>query len=122
FVEEVEDHDYALLMLVPPQQQLQEALPREVIFIIDTSGSMGGTSIAQAKASLQLALSRLKPQDRFNVIEFNSTHYSLFNQPQAAEAYELQQAKRFVAQLQARGGTEMAGALSAALDQPAAPG
>lgn len=122
FVEEVEDHDYALLMLVPPQQQLQEALPREVIFIIDTSGSMGGTSIAQAKASLQLALSRLKPQDRFNVIEFNSTHYSLFNQPQAAEAYELQQAKRFVAQLQARGGTEMAGALSAALNQPVAPG
>lgn len=119
FVEEIEGQDYALLMVLPPQQQLQETLPREVIYVIDTSGSMGGTSIVQAKASLQMALSRLKPQDRFNVIEFNSDYYALFNQPQAAESYELQQAKRFVQQLQARGGTEMAGALKAALKQPA---
>lgn len=122
FVEDVDGQDYALLMVLPPQQQLQEILPREVIFIIDTSGSMGGASIAQAKASLQMALSRLKPQDRFNVIEFNSNHYALFDQPQAAAGYELQQAQRFVAQLQARGGTEMAPALSAALQQPAAEG
>jgi Ca-activated chloride channel family protein len=122
FVEEVDGQDYALLMVLPPQQQLQTALPREVIFVIDTSGSMSGTSIVQAKASLQLALSRLKSQDRFNVIEFNSSHYALFNEPQAAASYELQQAQRFVEQLQARGGTEMAGALTAALQQQAPAG
>lgn len=119
FVEEVDGQDYALLMVLPPQQPIHAALPREVIFVIDSSGSMSGTSIVQAKASLQLALSRLKSQDRFNVIEFNSSHYALFNEPQAAESYELQQAQRFVQQLQARGGTEMAGALTAALHQQA---
>lgn len=122
FMETVAGQDYALLMVLPPQQLLQQALPREVIFIIDTSGSMGGTSIVQAKASLQMALARLKTQDRFNVIEFNSKHYPLFQHPQSAARYELQQARTFVAQLQARGGTEMAPALLAALQQPAPEG
>ena len=77
--------DYALLMLLPPQiEDPKLRLPREAVFIIDTSGSMQGNSIVQAKQSLQLALQRLQPHDRFNVIEFNSTHTMLFNQAQTA--------------------------------------
>ena len=49
-------------------------MPREAIFVIDNSGSMGGTSIVQAKASLLYALDRLKPADRFNVIRFDQHH------------------------------------------------
>ena len=52
---------------------MQKPLPREVIFVIDNSGSMGGTSITQAKASLIYALGRLQPTDRFNVIRFDHT-------------------------------------------------
>lgn len=122
FIEEVSGDDYALLMVVPPQQQTLERMPREVIFIIDTSGSMGGTSIQQAKSSLQLALSRLQPQDRFNVIEFNSYHRKLFAQAQSADLTNLQQAQRFVTALNASGGTEMAAPLRDALQSAAAEG
>lgn len=123
FTERVDGEDYALLMVLPPQQEPSgTTLPREVIFIIDTSGSMGGVSIEQAKASLQLALSRLTDQDRFNVIEFNSFHQALFHQPVQAEAKALQQARSFVERLNADGGTEMAPALEEALHYPAAEG
>lgn len=122
FVEEVAGDDYALLMVVPPQQSLSQRLPREVIFIIDTSGSMGGTSIQQAKTSLQVALSRLDAQDRFNVIEFNSFHRKLFDQARAADPASLQHAQQFVAALNASGGTEMAAPLRDALQAPAAEG
>lgn len=122
FTEEINGEDYGLLMVLPPQQALQQRLPREVIFIIDTSGSMGGTSIVQARQSLLMALGRLQSNDRFNVIEFNSGHYPLFDQVQYAGGRELQAARRFVEGLQARGGTEMAGALQAAMADPAPEG
>jgi Ca-activated chloride channel family protein len=120
--------DYAMLMLLPPYVENQETqanqrkqigqLPRQVTFIIDTSGSMQGTSIVQAKQSLQLALGRLQAHDQFNVIEFNSRYTQLFATPQMATTANAQQAKNFVHRLQANGGTEMASALQAALTTP----
>lgn len=114
-------HDYALLMLLPPTQPSTSKLPRDVIYIIDTSGSMGGESIVQAKQSLQLALQRLSESDHFNVIEFNSNHRLLFSQSQIANAHNRRQAQAFVGQLKANGGTNMAPALQAALQSPASP-
>lgn len=123
FTEQVDGEEYALLMILPPQQNAGgPALPREVVFIIDTSGSMSGVSIEQAKASLQLALSRLTDRDRFNVIEFNSYHQALFPRPVPADSRALQQAQSFVQRLNAEGGTEMAPALEEALRYPAAEG
>ena len=117
FVQAREDADYALLMLMPPEigWARQAALSREMIFVIDTSGSMAGTSIRQAREALQRGLDRLKPGDRFNIIEFNSVT-RLFA-PNAVEAtpQNLSRARRFVDGLVANGGTEMAGALEAAL-------
>ena len=121
FSEQVAGADYAMIMLLPQAiaaQRSSAILPRDMTFIIDTSGSMGGTSIAQAKQSLQVALSRLRPQDRFNIIEFNSTHRVLFPRAMPAEPGYLQQAQAFVGFLKAGGGTEMSSALHAALSQP----
>ena len=80
FREHVGDADYLLAFVTPPaiEQAEQKPLPREVIFVIDNSGSMGGTSIVQAKASLIYALGRLQPNDRFNVIRFDHTMDVLF--------------------------------------------
>lgn len=120
FKETIDNEDYLLVMLVPPQQALHEQhnyLPRDMIFVIDTSGSMQGTSIVQARESLALALARLRPEDKFNVIEFNSTHTSLFHQLQSADAHNIQQAINWVSRLQANGGTEMHSALQTALTQ-----
>lgn len=114
-----ESENYALLMLLPPQQKAPQQLAREVIYIIDTSGSMGGSSIRQAKQSLTLALQRLDHADRFNVVEFNSIHNSLFSSSQTVTAQSRQQALRFVGGLSAGGGTNMAPALDTALSAPA---
>lgn len=112
---------YALLMVVPPVGAESEArrLPREVVFVIDTSGSMHGDSLTQARAALRLALERLTPQDRFNVIRFNSRTEMLFPAARPAHADAIVRARHFVDGLRADGGTEMAPALEAALGQGA---
>jgi len=121
FSQDVDGTHYAMLMLLPPQQQAQR-LPRELILVIDTSGSMGGESIRQARAALDLALSRLQPGDRFNVVEFNSILNPWQQQAVAATPAALQQARAWVGQLQAGGGTEMEPALRFALGGHAPPG
>ena len=108
---------YALLMALPPTgpTALTTRPPREITYIIDTSGSMEGVSIAQAREALVMALDRLQPGDSFNIIEFNSTSTPLFSAPMPLDETTLAQAKRFVRGLRARGGTEMLPALRIAL-------
>ncbi len=117
FREHVGDSDYLLAFVTPPsvEQAEKKPLPREVIFVIDNSGSMGGVSIIQAKASLIYALSRLQPADRFNVIRFDHTMDVLFPTSVPADREQLGQATSFVGALQANGGTEMVPAMRAAL-------
>ena len=114
---EVSDDIYAMALLLPPslEHKSQHHINRELIFVIDTSGSMAGESIKQAKRALDLALTTLKPMDSFNIIDFNSSVQSLFIQAQAANAANLVKARRYVAALDADGGTEMAPALDKAL-------
>ncbi|MDN5923712.1 MAG: VWA domain-containing protein, partial [Xanthomonadales bacterium] len=121
FVEHIDGSDYAMLMLMPPQQKVQ-ILPRELILVIDTSGSMGGASIRQARAALDMALAQLRPEDRFNVIEFNSSMRAWHDGAVPATAQAVSTARQWVSQLQAGGGTEMASALQLALQGHAPPG
>ena len=122
FSEIVGGEHYTLLMVVPPidGRVVPMRLPREMIFIIDTSGSMHGTSIAQAKDALSRALGRLLPGDRFNVIEFNSVTRPLFDASVDASTANITHAQRFVSKLAANGGTEMQPALELALKNPPA--
>lgn len=117
FREHIGSADYVLAFVTPPtvEQAEQKPLPREVIFVIDNSGSMGGTSIVQAKASLDYALGRLRGGDRFNVIRFDHTMDVLFPGAVPADGDHVSQAKAFVDRLQAAGGTEMVPAMQAAL-------
>ena len=117
FSETINGQPHYLLMVVPPGSDLAGAatLPREMVFIIDTSGSMHGVSIEQAKRALQTALDTLQAGDRFNVIEFNSITTPLFPTSVAADAGNLGVAQSFVRALQANGGTEMYPALDFAL-------
>jgi len=107
FAERSGDATYALLMLSPPQQDAQVVEPREVEFIIDTSGSMQGPSIEQARAALQMGIDRLTEKDRFNVIRFSSDASSLFEVPRQVSQTTRALAKDFIAALSADGGTEM---------------
>lgn len=111
---------HLLVMLLPPNDpdSTQADIARELIFVIDTSGSMHGTSLSQAMRALTVALDGLKPGDRFNIVQFNSVTSSLFGASVDATANNLNVAKRYVTSLSANGGTEMWPAISAALDYP----
>lgn len=120
FTEAMDGEPHILLMVLPPDDLSlpQQTVPRDLIFVIDTSGSMHGTSLDQAKRALTLALDGLKPADFFNVIQFNSTTSALFGRSVVANASNINVAKRYVAGLGANGGTEMRPALQMALSTP----
>lgn len=116
FRERVGDADYLLAFVTPPAAaQADERRAREIIFVIDNSGSMGGASMRQAKDALIYGLGRLRPDDRFNVVRFDDTLDVLFGDAVPADAAHVARARQFVDALQARGGTEMVPAMRAAL-------
>jgi Ca-activated chloride channel family protein len=120
FAETVNGEPYYLLMVMPPDSADSNAprMPREMIFIVDTSGSMHGVSIEQARKALSRALDGLQAGDLFNVIEFNSYPKPLFASSVPAGAANISTARDFVSRLQADGGTEMHSALQLALRTP----
>jgi Ca-activated chloride channel homolog len=117
FAEDVDDRRHLLLMLMPPAiTPAADELPsRDLTFVIDTSGSMHGTSMEQAKQAVLMALGELRPADWFNVIQFNSVTESLFSQSVPATPENVRTAMPWVQGLNANGGTEMRPALLAAL-------
>jgi Ca-activated chloride channel family protein len=118
FSETIAGQPHYLLMVVPPDtaNEVPVSMPRELIFVVDTSGSMHGASIAQAKQALGRALDGLAAGDRFNIIDFNSSTRALYHQGVPADAANIAHARRFVERLEANGGTEMLPALGLALD------
>ena len=120
FSESIEGKPHLLIMMLPPNDATAPvtSMPRELIFVIDTSGSMHGTSLTQATRALTLALDGLKPEDRFNVVQFNSVTNSLFRTSVDASASNIGVAKRYVAGLKSTGGTEMRPAITFALKGP----
>ncbi len=105
------------LMLQPPERvTAAEVTPKEIVFVIDTSGSMMGFPIEKAKEAMKLAIDGLNPLDTFNLITFSGDTEILFPQPVPATRENLRTAQAFLASRQGRGGTEMMKAIRAALD------
>ena len=106
---------YFTMLLSPPRDLLKVAVPpRLVQFVVDTSGSMKGDKIRQAKASLRSFLASLRPQDRFQIITFASDVQTFFDEPCHATAENVATAQRRVDELRPMGGTNIAGALQQA--------
>jgi Ca-activated chloride channel family protein len=105
------------LILQPPERvRPEEITPKEIVFVIDTSGSMSGFPIEKAKEVVDLSLKGLHPRDTFNLITFSGDTVILFPEPVPATAENVEQARLFLASRQGRGGTEMMKAIRAALD------
>jgi Ca-activated chloride channel family protein len=108
---------YFTLILQPPDRVVPaEITPKELVFVLDTSGSMSGFPIDKAKEAMKHALSGLHPQDRFNLITFAGDTHILFPAPVAATPENLSHAQSFLASRRGGGGTEMMKAVRAALD------
>ncbi|MGK0373549.1 MAG: Ca-activated chloride channel family protein [Arenicella sp.] len=106
---------YTMMMLTPPKTNSSVSLPRDVTFIVDSSGSMAGQPMRQAKQALLDGLKYLNAGDRFNIVDFDSSYRTLYSQSQAATFDHLQNARTMINELRADGGTEMIGALKFAL-------
>jgi len=118
FAEAKGGENFIYLMVMPPAESITTTyhIPREVIFVVDVSGSMAGPSIDQAKEALEFAVSRLAPEDRFNIITFNDSVDKLFSYPMTGTSPHIDKARRFIKGLEAEGGTEIRPALNEALD------
>ncbi|MEO1943957.1 MAG: marine proteobacterial sortase target protein [Candidatus Thioglobus sp.] len=118
FTQQKGEDNYLMLMATPPKLEAfkKSNTPREVVFIIDSSGSMGGGSMTQAKSALHRAIQRLKPTDRFNIIDFDSKFDPLFYNPMPAIYMNIKRGAWFVNNLDADGGTMALGAIKYALE------
>jgi Ca-activated chloride channel family protein len=110
---------YFMLLLAPGAAGGRETMARDLTLVVDVSGSMAGAKMEQAKAALQQALGTLGPNDRFRIIAFSGAVRSFRPEPLPATTANLTEAREFVDGLAAEGGTNLAGAIEAALDQPA---
>ena len=109
---------YFLLTAFPPTVQPAKRVPLEMLYLIDISGSMSGTSIEQAREALLQALDRLTPADRFGIVAFNHSYYEFAAQPLTASPDNVAAARRYVQGLEANGGTEMLPALLHVMQKP----
>src|SRR5207247_3587187 len=108
---------YFSLILQPPERvTAEDVMPKELVFVLDTSGSMSGFPIEKAKETMKLALDGLYPQDTFNLITFSGDTSILFPEPVPATRENLAKAQAFLASRSGGGGTEMMKAIRAALD------
>ena len=107
---------FTLILQPPDRVTAEDVTPKEIVFVLDTSGSMMGFPIEKAKEAMQLALDGLYPQDTFNLITFAGDTHILFPQPVPATRENLRKAQEFLASREGSGGTEMMKAIRAALE------
>jgi Ca-activated chloride channel homolog len=88
--------------------------PRRIVILLDRSGSMGGTPIAQARKAIEACLAALDPADQFGIIAFDNQIEGFGASLFEASAKNRQSARKFLSRIEARGGTELAGGLEAA--------
>ncbi len=109
--------DGYFLLLAAPDVDTKESkiVPKDVAFVLDTSGSMAGKKIEQAKKALQFCVENLNDGDRFEVMRFSTEAESLFNQLTPATRANRDRAETFIKDLKAIGGTAIYDALQKAL-------
>lgn len=109
---------FFLAMLSPNNGKLQDGvIAKNILFVLDTSGSMYGNKIEQAKKALKFCLNNLNKQDRFNIISFNASIDFFDKKLVNAANQNINKALAYVDGLEANGGTDIDLALKNALKQ-----
>lgn len=106
---------FTMILQPPDKFTTDEITPKEIVFVLDTSGSMSGFPIEKAKEAMKMSLDGLHPHDTFNLITFAGDTHVLFEKPVPATARNLQMAQEFLASRKGGGGTEMMKAIKASL-------
>ena len=110
------ENSYALITVVPPRRDGFLGLPREVVFVVNHSGSMQGVKMTSAATACSLLLRTLGPRDRFAVQAFDDVRDWMDNGKfLAADEAGLEKGEAFLRAIDARGGTELDAALGDAI-------
>ena len=110
---------YFVLLASPAVNKETKAMPKDVVFVMDTSGSMSGEKIEQARKAMKFCIDTLNPQDRFDILRFSTEAETLFGGLRDADDAHRKQAQDFASNLQASGGTAIDEALTKALGERA---
>src|SRR5438067_235199 len=105
---------YFLLLAAPTIAKEPKSAPKDVVFVVDTSGSMAGAKLQQAKKALQFCVENLNADDRFEIVRFSTEAESLFGKLSEADSEHRKRASNFIADLKPIGGTAIADALQTA--------
>ena len=111
------DEDGSFLLLASPGLDVDDSkiLPKDVAFVLDTSGSMAGKKLEQAKKALQFCVENLNDGDRFEILRFSTEVEPLFDKLADATTANRERADEFIGKLRASGGTAIDEALQRAL-------
>ncbi len=115
-------HDGFFSLMIQPQARVTKIFPRELIFIVDTSGSMRGFPLAKSKQIIRTLIKGMRKTDTFNVVRFAGDTGVLWNQARHYTPENANEALGYVDNLQGRGGTAMRQGILNALSQQAADG
>jgi Ca-activated chloride channel homolog len=113
---------FSLIIQPPGRVTAEDVTPKELVFVLDTSGSMSGFPMEKAKETMKLALDSLYPYDTFNLITFAGDEHILFPEPVPATKENRAKAQAFLESRQGGGGTEMMKAIKASMDPSDAQG
>jgi len=107
---------FTMILQPPDRVAVQDVTPKELVFVLDTSGSMEGFPIEKAKETMKLAMDSLYPSDTFNLITFAGNTDILFPHPVPATKENIRKAQLLLSGRGGSGGTEMMTAIKAALE------
>jgi Ca-activated chloride channel family protein len=110
-----EDGYFLLLASPGVDAKEREVVPKDVVFVFDTSGSMAGKKITQAKKALEFCVDNLNDSDHFELIRFSTEVEPLFDQLKSASEANRSKAQDFIKDLKANGATAIDDALKKAL-------
>ena len=106
---------YFLLLAAPTIAKEAKPAPKDIVLVVDTSGSMAGAKMNQAKKALEFCVENLHADDRFDIVRFSTEAEPLFGKLVDADSDHRKRAADFVSDLKPIGGTAIADALETAL-------
>ncbi len=111
---------FATYLIPAVEYDKQQIVPKDVVFLIDTSGSQAGAAIEQSKELMRQFISGLNENDTFNIIDFANSTSKLADKPLANTRENRAKALDYVSKLDANGGTELMNGINTVLNFPAA--
>ncbi len=114
---EREDNGFFMLLAAPSVDVQADAVPKNVVFVLDRSGSMSGDKIQQARDALTFCVNQLNDEDTFEIVTFSDNIRSFGDELQGADSDTIRNARSFIKKMEAAGSTDIDSAMELAMER-----